>query len=201
MQKTRLSQPLAFGIVFLAGLLFTALTLLTNETLASFVNLIPGILAVAVLLAAGFRLEDCFLKPGKLSGRGGLYLLVTILMMPILYLTGRWTGWDWTAALFHAPASAVSQELFFRCALLPVCLVIMKGKPVAGVLLHAFLFALWHLPKVAQAGQLAGIIAVVVFTFICGILWGLQVQRDRTVFWLVGLHALVLVINSMFTWG
>ncbi|MBN2388034.1 MAG: CPBP family intramembrane metalloprotease [Anaerolineales bacterium] len=202
MNRLRLSRNAAFGIVFLLWLVFTALyTFQKNETIASFTNLLPGLLAVGALLAAGFRLEDCFLKWGRLSKRGAVYLLLTAVFLPAIYLTGRWTGWNWTAALLYAPFSAVAQELFFRSALLPVLLAILKDKPVLAIILHAVLFALWHLPQAALTAPLVGIISVVVVTFACGILWGLQVRQDRTVYWLVGLHTLLLIMNSLFTWG
>jgi len=46
-----------------------------------------------------------------------------------------------------------------------------------------------------------GVIGMAVVTFISGWLWEKQVQRDRTIVWLVGYHSMLLIINSFFTWG
>ncbi len=194
-------QPVLWGIL-LIWLAYTLLyTLNSDNTPGAFLEFLPGLLGVATLVAAGFSMDDCHLRLAPISKTGLLFLGASLLLMPMFWLTGSWSGWDWTAALVYAPASGISQELFFRAALLPICLAIFKTKPFLAVCLHALLFAAWHIPKASLTAPLGGVIAVVVVTFACGLLWGEQVRRDKTVVWLMGVHSLILMVNSLLTWG
>lgn len=201
-QRSRRSRQWVLWGVLLIGLSYTILyTLLPDNAPIAFLLFAPGFLSVAILIGAGFSLEQCYLCAAPMS-RGGLALLGgSLIFMPLVWFTGRWAGWRWTDALIYAPASAVSQELFFRAALLPVLLAAFKSRPSLGNLTHAVLFALWHLPKASATAPLGGVVGVVIVTFLCGILWGSQVRRDGTVFWLMGYHAMILVVNSLLTWG
>ena len=188
--------------VLLIWLGYTVLyTLCPDDGPAALLEFLPGVLAVGILFAAGFSRKDCFLRCAPLSGAGLAWLGASLLFMPLIWLTGRWTGWDSRVALIYAPASGVSQELFFRAALLPVLLAAFKGRPLLANLTHALLFALWHVPKAALTAPLGGVIGVVMVTFMCGLLWAKQVQRDGTVLWVMWYHSLILIGNSFFTWG
>ncbi len=187
--------------ILLLWLAYTAIySLFLVEPLGSLLGILPGALGVAILLRAGFRREDCFLRLGRLSRRGLGFLVAATLIMPMVWVTGRWIGFDWKAALVFAPLSAFGQELFFRAALLPVLLRVLKGRLWPALLIHSALFAIWHIPNVAREAPLAGVIGVVVVTFVVGCLWGLQAQRDRTVAWTMLHHTLLLAIQSLFTW-
>ncbi len=201
-RKPLLSLRAALWIVLLFWLLHAAIygAQPGNNPLA-FLEFIPGILGVLILLLAGFSLQRCYLQPAALSRKGALWLEASLLLTPILWLTGRWVGWDSMGALVYAPASGISQELFFRGALLPVLLATLPGRATLAIILHALLFSAWHIPRVAMTSPIGGIISVVAFTFVVGILWARQVQQDKTVFWLMAFHSTILFINSFFTWG
>jgi hypothetical protein len=201
-QLPQRSRRWALRGVLVIGLGYTTLyTLLPDNAPIALLLFPPGVLSVMVLIRAGFSLEECYLRAAPIS-IGGLALLAgSLLLMPLVWFTGRWAGWRWLDALVYAPASGVSQELFFRAALLPVLLAAFKSRPFLGNLAHAALFALWHIPKAATTAPLGGVVGVVVVTFLCGILWGSQVRRDGTVLWLMGYHTMILVVNSLLTWG
>jgi len=200
-QGSLLPLRAATWIVLLIWVAYTVLyTLHPSDALAAALEFLPGVLGVITLLAAGLSLPECHLRVAAISRKGLLLLAASSLVAPIMWLTGRWTGWNGAAALIYAPASGVSQELLFRAALLPALLRTFKGRPFQATLLHAALFSLWHVPTAVMTAPLGGAIAVSLVTFACGLLWGEQVRRDRTVFWLMGLHTLLLAGNSFFTW-
>jgi membrane protease YdiL (CAAX protease family) len=69
---------------------------------------------------------------------------IFIIGLAVVLPFGEWQGWNWKAALLLAPASGVSQELFFRSALLPAMGLLFKGKTRMALVLHSVLFGLWH---------------------------------------------------------
>ena len=201
-RQALLSLRSATWTVLLIWMAYTVLyTLHPSDALAAALEFLPGVLGVITLLAAGLSLQECHLRVAAISRTGLLLLTASSLVAPIMWLTGRWTGWSAAAALIYAPASGVSQELFFRAALLPALLTRFRGRPILATLIHALLFSLWHVPTTSMTGPVGGVIAVAVVTFACGLLWGEQVRRDGTVFWLMGLHTLLLIGNSFFTWA
>jgi membrane protease YdiL (CAAX protease family) len=173
-----------------------------SDPLAAVLEIIPGILAVCTLVVAGFQRETYYLHIAPISRAGAALLVTSIIFVPFVLLSGRWTGWNWTAALIFAPASAIAQELFFRSGLLPILIATVKKRPFYAILIQSILFAVWHIPNAYMGGApVVGVIAVVVVTFLCGLLWSSQVQRDGTVIWVMMYHTLLLMINSLFTWG
>jgi hypothetical protein len=201
-RKSLLSLRVAKWCILLLWLVYTLLyNLHPSDTLASVLEFVPGALAVGILVMSGFSLQKCYLRRAAISWPGLGLLAVSLLFMPFIWLTGRWTGWNWMDALLYAPASGISQELFFRAALLPILTASFKTKPFRAVVIQSVLFALWHVPKAYLTAPLGGTIGVIIVTFVCGILWGKQVQRDGTVIWLAGYHSLLLISNSFFTWG
>lgn len=201
-RKPLLSLRSALWLILLLWLLYTAIfTAQPGNNPLAFLEFIPGFLAVGALLAARLSFDACYLRPAPMSRTGMLFLGASLLLMPIMWLTGRWIGWNWMNALIYAPASGISQELFFRAGLLPALLAVLPGKSRVATVLHAVLFSAWHVPRVAMAAPIGGIISVVAVTFVSGLLWAGQVRRDRTVFWLMGFHSVILFINAFFTWG
>lgn len=201
--KTVKTQLAFLGSLVLLWLLYTIFyTLHPSDDLAVFLEFIPGGLAIGILVAAGLSPKDWYLRVGRISIRGLVLLAAMFAFMPFILLTGRWIGWKWIAALVYAPASAVSQELFFRGALLPAFITTFKGKGRTGlaIFLQAALFALWHAPKLFTEAPLAGAVAASIVTFVGGMIWGWQVQHDRTVVWALAQHILFLMIQSLFTW-
>ncbi|MDL1943602.1 CPBP family intramembrane metalloprotease [Chloroflexi bacterium CFX2] len=191
----------ATWIILLLWLVYTILyTLHPSDAPAVFLEFVPGVLAVAALLAAGISRQECYLRIAPISRTGLKLLAVSFLFVPIILLTGHWRGWNGPSVLVYALASGISQELFFRAALLPLLLAKFKSKPFLAISIHSLFFALWHAPKAYMTAPLGGLIGVVAVTFINGLLWARQVERDRTVVWLMGYHSILLFINSFFTW-
>jgi membrane protease YdiL (CAAX protease family) len=172
-----------------------------SETWNAFLGILPGLLGVSGLLVAGFRFRDCYLQWKSVSRRGVVALLFsTILLLPVL-TTGTWRGWSPIDALVYAPASGISQELFFRAVLLPSLLFYFQGKLWSSLLVHSTLFGLWHLGPIFMGAPLWAALAVMVVPFLGGLAWGWQVQRDQTVVWAKSAHILILIATSFFSWG
>jgi len=194
-----------FGAVILLWLGYTVLQTLfvigfVGENRNTILGFIPGVVGVGVLLAAGLSRQDCFLVVRPLSWKGfGVLLAVFVFALAAILPFSVWRGWRWKAALIHAPASGISQELFFRAALLPAMQLIVKQRKGLGLLLHALLFGLWHIGPLFVGAPIWAVIAVMMVPFLSGIGWGWQVQRDRTVLWAMVQHSLIWVIGNQFT--
>jgi membrane protease YdiL (CAAX protease family) len=122
-------------------------------------------------------------------------------MVPVVisgFLQAGWAGWDWHQALLYAPASGVSQELYFRAALLPA-LERLLVRPRHALLVSSLMFSLFHAGMFTVAPPGAAVSALLV-TFLAGLGWGWQVQRDRTVIWAMLHHALLQLILRLFAW-
>jgi len=188
------------AIILLWAAYTTIFTLHPSDTISANIELIPGIIGITVLLIAGFTPEQCYLRLAPIS-KPGLVVLIsfTLALIPIL-MTGKWVGWSWLPVLIYSPASGVAQELFFRSSLLPVLIRIFKTKNLTAVFVHAILFTLWHVPLAFTKAPIPGAIAVTIVTFIGGMAWGWQVQRDRTVYWAMIQHIAYLMVMSLFIW-
>jgi len=202
--KKLISHPTAMGAVVLLWICYTALQTLfvtgyISEPWSAIAGFVPGAIGVFVLIAAGFTREQLFLRIASLSRRGlvvlaGIFLLALAVVLPF----GRWQGWNWLAALVYAPASGISQELFFRAVLLPTFLLAFKRQSRLALILHSLLFGFWHIGPLFLGAPIWAVIAVMLVPFICGIGWGWQVQRDRTVLWAMLQHSLIWVIAGQF---
>jgi membrane protease YdiL (CAAX protease family) len=172
---------------------------LVSEDTSALLGFVPGILGVAVMLAAGLSRRDCFLQFERLS-RAGLAVLgaTFVIALAAVLPVGEWQGWNWTAALIDAPASGVAQELFFRSALLPSIRLMLDKRAGLALVVHSLLFGLWHIGPLFVGAPIWAVLAVMLVPFICGIGWGWQVQRDRTVVWAMIQHSLIWVIGLQF---
>lgn len=170
-----------------------------SETWSAILGFIPGILGVTVLLSAGMTRQDCYLplKPLSLCGFSVLAAVFMFALVAILPFS-VWQGWSWKAALLLAPASGISQELFFRSSLLPTMQVIFKKRQGLALILHSILFGLWHIGPLFVGAPIWAVIAVMVVPFLSGLGWGWQVSRDRTVIWAMVQHSLIWVIGLQF---
>jgi membrane protease YdiL (CAAX protease family) len=124
----------------------------------------------------------------------GVFVLSLAAILPV----SNWQGWSWKAALVYAPAGGVSQELFFRAALLPALYLVLKKHAGLSLVAHSALFGLWHIGLLFLGAPLWAVLAVMLVPFIAGLGWGWQVQRDRTVVWAILQHSLIWVIGLQF---
>ncbi len=115
-------------------------------------------------------------------------------------LSGQWVGWNPLAALVYAPSGALSQELYFRAALLPALTRLLPGRPRLALVVHSALFGLWHVGPPVRGSPPAAIIMVMLVPFFAGLVWGWQARRDETIGWVFVSHALVLSFWSSYTW-
>lgn len=195
---------LAVLLVLVLWLVYTILQTLSvlgdiSENVYILTGFLPGILGVLVLLGSGLSRSDCYLQVKPLSRKGLLVLIgIFILALSAVLPFGVWQGWNWRGALLLAPASGISQELFFRAALLPAMQVIFPKHPWRALLVHSTFFGLWHIAPLFLGAPIWAVIAVMLVPFISGIGWGWQVQTDRTVLWAMVQHSLFWVIGLQF---
>ena len=202
--RSSVKPAVAVGAVLLLWAGYTVLQTLfvmghVSEAGSAILGFLPGLLGVGVLLAAGLSLEDCFLALRLLSRRG-LAVLVAVFVFALAAILpySTWQGWSWRAALLYAPASGISQELFFRAVLLPTTLRVLPPGQRQGLIAHAALFGLWHIGPLFVGAPIWAVIAVMLVPFLSGIGWGWQVLRDRSVVWAMVQHSLIWVIGLQF---
>jgi hypothetical protein len=201
--RKSLSFRAALIVVLGAWLGFSALFILyLPEPWASVTSFVPGIVAVGALSLSGTSRQACYLQFNKLSRQGMIVLTAMFIPMIPVVLVGfaqaGWSGWDWMIALVYAPASGIAQELYFRSALLPALEVALGHRSQALVVTSA-LFSLFHAGMFTVAPAGAALSALVV-TFVVGIGWGWQVQRDQTVIWGMLHHSILQMILRLFAW-
>ena len=201
--RPRLGFASAFVLVLLAWLVYSLLFVLyLPEPWASLLGFLPGLLALGALALAGFYCERAYLRIRRPTPAGLAMLAALFLpMIPVVvsgFLQAGWAGWDWRQALLYAPASGVAQELYFRAALLPA-LEWLLDRPRRALLLSSLMFSLFHAGMFTVAPPAAAVSALLV-TFLAGLGWGWQVQRDRTVLWAMLHHALLQLILRLFDW-
>lgn len=170
-----------------------------REDVYALIAFLPGILGVAILFAVGQSRQDCYLQVRRPSWVGIAALIaIAILALATVLPFGEWQGWNWRGALLYAPASGISQELFFRSALLPAMGLLFKGRSRLALVSHSVLFGLWHIAPLFLGAPLWAVFAVMFVPFMCGIGWGWQVRRDQTVIWAMLQHSLIWVIGNQF---
>ena len=200
-------QRIATALVLCLWLAYTLLQTLAvmqrlSEPAYAAIGFLPGILGVAILLAAGMSRQQCYLRIAPLSWKGfGVLAAVFVFALAAILPFGVWRGWDWIAAFVYAPASGISQELFFRSALMPAILATFERRPTLALVLHSALFGLWHIGPLFLGTPVPIVAAIVLVPFISGIGWGWQVKRDGTVVWAMIQHSLIWVVGSPFTFG
>jgi membrane protease YdiL (CAAX protease family) len=203
--QKRIDSTLAISLVLLLWLAYTTLQTLfvlgfANEAWSAVLGFVPGFLGVGILLLAGSSFQDCFLRFSRLSWSGfavlaGIFIFAMAAVLPF----SAWVGWSWTAALIYAPASGISQELFFRSSLLPAMRTTFPKRPSLALVLHSAFFGLWHIGPLFLGAPLWAVLAVMFVPFVSGIGWGWQVERDGTVAWAMLQHSLFWVIGLQFT--
>lgn len=189
-------------VIFLIWIAYTAIyTFAPGGILSAGLDLAPGLAGIMFLtMGAGFKLQECYLRPARVSAKGLILLLLFLFALIPILVTGHFVGWDWKAGFLYAPASGVAQELFFRASLLPVTMRLFKTNRLLGVLVQSVLFVAWHIPLAFMKAPLPGAVGIIVVTFIGGMVWGWQVQRDKTVYWAMGQHIIYLILMSLFIW-
>lgn len=196
---------LAAGVLILWGLYVVFYTLDLPAPGDALLELLPGALAVALLLWGGFSPGQLYLRLAPLSQPGARvlaaqFLVLAVVVLPVA-LTGGWIGFHPLAFLLFAPLGALAQETFFRAALLPALDAALAPRRRLALGLQALLFSLWHVPLAwlaAPVAPLPAVISVAVVTFFAGLGWGWQVRRDRTLVWAFAQHSLFLMVMSLF---
>jgi membrane protease YdiL (CAAX protease family) len=187
------SVPLAAWIVIGLAIPYFALnTLFPGPLLSYTLGLALAGLAVGALLLAGLSPRELGLRLALPSRAGALVLLLMLVFIPAALLAGRAQPLGWLKDLVYAPASALAQELYFRGALLAALAHLPRSNARLALVLQALLFALWHVRAFAVA-TVAQALGVLVLTLLAGLLWGWQVQRDRTILWSALEHTLFLI--------
>lgn len=202
--EASVKRAVVVGVVLLLWAGYTALQTLFvigafGDMASALLGFIPGILGLGLLLAAGLSRQQCYLvvHPFSWSGFAVLAAVFFFALAAILPVS-VWQGWSWRAALVYAPASGISQELFFRSVLLPTMQRVLKGRPGWALILHSVLFGLWHIGPLFVGAPLWAVILVMFVPFLSGLGWGWQVTRDRTVLWAMIQHSLIWVIALQF---
>ncbi len=157
-------------------------------------------LAVGLLLAAGFDRRMCFLQVRPLSVKGAVALALTLPLLLPVFLTGHFSGWQAGNVLVYGTLEALTQVLFFRCALLPLLLRVLSGKPLAAIGLAALLHGLWHIGPVGLGLPWTSALPVMLVPFLAGLAWNWQIWRDRTAVWVAVYHLLIDQGMAMFAW-
>ncbi len=200
-----LPRWLIIVIVLLMGAFYTFLDIRQlTEPLNSILSFVPGLLSFAAIIFTKMQpsISQSYLIPRKLSIHGSIALAVVIVcLLPILLSTSGKVGWHWLPALVYAPASGITQELYFRASLLPAMEGLVHNRKLAAIFLQSTVFVVFHLRTFISIGANPILAVVVVVLFVAGSAWGYQVQKDRTIIWAVALHGTFLVIMSMFKWG
>jgi membrane protease YdiL (CAAX protease family) len=200
-------QRIALALVFCFWLAYTVLqTLAVMERLSepayAAIGFLPGMLGVGALLGAGISREECYLRIAPLSWKGfGVLAGIFVFALAAILPSGVWRGWDWIAAFVYAPANGISQELFFRSALMPATLATFKKRTTLALILHSILFGLWHIGPLFLGTPAPIVAAIMLVPFLSGIGWGWQVKRDGTVVWAMIQHSLIWVVGSPFAFG
>jgi len=187
--------------LFLYALYTIVYTISINAILGTFLEIIPGLLGIIILLKSGFTAQELYLYRAKISLKGFLLLTIFLIALVPILLTGEWIGFDPVQMLLIAPIGGITQELFFRACLLPFLIHLFEGRSFIALIVHACLFSIWHIPLVFSQAPLTGAIGVTFVTLIGGMIWGGQVQLDKTIYWAMGQHIIYLMLMSMFTWG
>ncbi len=203
--KTRaLPSGWAFGIVLALWAVYTVMEALAQSGRLPpleglLLELIPGLLGVAALGLNGMTRGDCFLRWGRISRPGLIVQGIAFVLLLGVPFSGGWIGWDPVRALVYAPLGVITQELYFRAALLPALIRQTGGRTWLALVLHTLLFGLWHTGPLVNGYPLAGIVLVMTVPMFAGLAWGWQAQRDRTIVWGLFFHGIILFLNAFFT--
>jgi membrane protease YdiL (CAAX protease family) len=158
-------------------------------------GLLIALVALGLLWSAGVSPRACFLAVAPPSRQGLVLLALLSAFIPAVLLLGRGQPFNWLEDLVYTPASALGQELYFRSALLVALgMAWRRGDVRIAPGGQALAFALWH-ARAFRVAPLAPAVGVLVVTFVAGLLWGMEVRRDRTVLYAVLQHALFLAIQ------
>jgi hypothetical protein len=193
-ETPRLPARYAWLVVLLWAPYVALNTLFPGPLLTYAVGLLIAALALGLLWRGGVAPSQCFVRVGGLSRQGTVLLVALSIFIPAALLLGRGQPLSWQNDLVFAPASALGQELYFRAALFTACARLCRGNTTLALNLQAGGFALWHI-RAFQVVAFAPASGVLVVTFVAGVLWGLQVARDRTIFYAALEHAIFLIVQ------
>jgi membrane protease YdiL (CAAX protease family) len=199
-------RSIAVIVIILLWLAYSTMQTLSvmkyvSELTVSISGLIFGLIGVRVLLSVGNSRQECFLilKPISKVGFAVLFAIFIFALSAILPF-GVWQGWSWMPALVYAPLSGISQELFFRSALLPAMRSTFNRKPLLALFVHSLLFGLWHIGPLFIGAPVIIVISIMFVPFLSGIGWGWQVEKDGTVVFAMIQHSLIWVVGMQFAY-
>src|SRR5262245_30033293 len=195
-QAKRLEHsPVAAWLVVALWVPYSALnTLFPGPALTYTLALLLAALALGLLLRSGDSAQTLSLQVAPPSRFGLLILLLMLVFVPGALLAGRVQPFSVLDDLVYAPISALSQELYFRAALLVALSRLGLGRARLAIVAQAALFALWHARAFLVVAPLLALGALLL-TLVAGLLWGTQVSRDRTILWSFAEHTLFLMVQ------
>jgi len=171
-----------------------------------FIEGLPGIIAILILLTVGkFSKDDLFFRWKKISKPG---LLLTILLLGIFTLMGfigilglgfgSFGGISPLAFFITAPLSAITQELYFRSSLQVVFEKNHNLTMRTSNIVHTVFFIGWHFRLYLENTNPLAILALIIGFGFFGILWGYQSRKDGTILYTALIHAVALMFQSLF---
>jgi membrane protease YdiL (CAAX protease family) len=184
----------AWIVVGLAAPYILINTVFPGPALTYTLGMALALLALVVLFLAGVTPRELHLRLSLPSRQGALVLALLLVFIPGALLVGRVQPLGWLKDLAYAPASALAQELYFRAALLFALNHLSRGNARLALALQALLFALWHI-RAFEVATVSQALAVLALTFLAGLLWGWQAQRDRTILYTFLQHTLFLIVQ------
>jgi hypothetical protein len=188
------ASPAAWIVVGLTAPYILLNTVFPGPMLTYTLGMALALLALGALLLAGVTPRELGLHITAPSRQSAIILALMLVFIPGALLVGRVQPLGWLKDLVYAPASALAQEIYFRAALLAALTRLCRGNTRLALTLQALLFALWHL-RAFTVATVAQAVAVLALTLLAGLLWGWQVQRDRTIFWSTLEHTLFLIVQ------
>lgn len=171
-----------------------------------FIEGLPGIIAILILLTVGkFSKEDLFFRWKKISKVG---LMLSILLLGMFALVGligifglgfgSFGGFSPLAFLIIAPLSGLTQELYFRSSLQVVFEKNHNLTMRTSNILQTMFFIGWHFRLFLENPNPIVILGLIIGFGFFGILWGYQSRKDGTILYTALIHAVALMLQSLF---
>lgn len=146
-----------------------------------------------------FSRGDLFLRIKKISRVGVILIIIYLLISLIINLFGELGGISITSILIIAPLSGITQELYFRCSL-QVVFEQHYSYRTANIIQSIF-FIWWHLRLFLEHFHPLAWLGLVAGLGFFGLAWGFQSRKDGTILYVIILHVLGLMGQSLLIWN